>query len=71
MLGRGRADGYSLLPLVLVILFWLLFEELLRRCLSLSTWAAVPLGLVACLGFFWLLSQAEEAAGWVSRGLKK
>ena len=57
-----RADGYSLLPLLLLILFWVLFEWLLRRCLSLSPWASVPLGLAACVGFFWLAGAAEDAA---------
>jgi EamA domain-containing membrane protein RarD len=68
---QERAGGYSLTPLVLVILFWVLFEELLRRLFHLSVWAAVPLGLVACLTFFWLSGQVEELFGRISRGLKK
>ena len=71
MLRQGRAGGYSLTPLVLVILFWVLFEELLRRLLPLSVWAAVPLGLVACLSFFWLVGRLEELFGWLARSLKK
>lgn len=66
----GRASGYTILPLVLLILFWLLFEELLRRYLSLSPWASVPAGLAACLGFFWLVSSLEDVVGYFTGGDK-
>ena len=60
MLCVERADGYSLLPLVVVTLLWVLFEELLRRLLSLPLWAAIPTGLVAALLFLWMFGATEN-----------
>lgn len=53
--------GYSILPELIFLLFWVLFEELLRRNLWPSPWASVPAGLVACVAFFWLAGSVVNA----------